>query len=365
MRLRHAVRPVLCTALLTYAACGSNSDKNGSPFGPDGQGDGDGDGNVDGGSGSGDGDGNGGGDGCQSVVAKTQRIPPHMLIVLDRSSSMKMNAVNRWDPSVAAVKSITAALQSKAEFGLMAFPSKTVNACGHPAEPDVAIAPNNAGPIATALDTSAMQPPSGARGLAYTPTAQTLESAADLLGDVSSDPDDTVAPRYVLLVTDGAPNCYMDRPPSNGNPVPQSVEGSVNAIGDMAKIGIKTYVIGYDTQSDNTLSGVLDQMASAGGTGDTKHRPVENESGLLDELEEIVLNAVSCTFKLDRAIKDVRKVSVKLDQTDLALNDAAAGWTPSPDGLTVTLNGSSCELLRGTAEHTVQIVETCEIITLE
>src|SRR4051812_44674672 len=115
-----------CGVLLLLAACNSDGGGgglgDGNPLGGDGDGSGNGDGDGSGnGNGDGDGDGSGNGDGdgyngdaCQSVIAKPQRIAPHMLILFDRSLSMGTNG--RWNPSVAAVKGLTTALDKTIQF---------------------------------------------------------------------------------------------------------------------------------------------------------------------------------------------------------------------------------------------------------
>jgi len=305
-----------------------------------------------------DGDGDGTGDGydgdtCQSVTVKPQRVAPHMLILFDRSDSMRV--YKRWAPSVSAVKSITKALDTKIEFGLMAFPNTAGDNCDAATTADVTIGLNHSAAIASSLD--------GMNPGGYTPTAPSLEAASEILGSVSQDPDAIgVAEKYVLLVTDGAPNCYNNKFPSNYDPVPQSVTGSVDAISQMTQAGIKTYVIGYDTQKDAKLRDALNQMAAAGGTGDTMHRAVENEAGLLAEFQEIAGNAVTCTYALEKPLSDVTKVSVKLDDTPLPLNGATTGWTPTADNRQVTITGEACQALKSVADHTVNIVETCDVV---
>src|SRR4051812_35144173 len=93
---------------------------------------------------TGDGDEN-----CQEQIVRNDRLAPDMLIVLDRSGSMKKGSVNRWDPSVMAVKAVTAQLGGGISFGLMSFPQRDDD-CGA-GELDVKIAANNGAAIATAL----------------------------------------------------------------------------------------------------------------------------------------------------------------------------------------------------------------------
>lgn len=349
-------------ALLLLGACDTDGSRSGleqdfdggRPLIGDGLGDGDG-------SGDGDDDGSGDGDGlnnaCQSVLVKPQRIAPHMLILFDRSDSMQQ--YGRWTPSVAAVKGITTALDKTIQFGLMAFPNTAGSGCSAATVADVNIGLNNGAAIAQKLD--AMDPDG------FTPTAPSLEAAATILGSVSQDPDAVgVAEKYVLLVTDGAPNCHNNIPPINYDPVAQSVTASVAAITDMANAGIKTYVIGYGTKANTTLNGklrpALNQMAAAGGTGDTTHRAVEDEAGLVAEFQKIAGNAVTCTYALNQPLTDVTKVSVKLDDVPLPLNGATTGWTPTADNRQVTITGEACKTLKSVDDHTVSIEETCDVV---
>jgi hypothetical protein len=312
---------------------------------------------------------------CQSSTVQTERVTPDMLIVLDRSLSMQQGS--RWAPSVSGLKAITAALQSSVGFGLMAFPGTS----GGSAPVDcfalgdvertaeclalqdlggtgltcttgninVPIGYNNAAAIAQALDGMA---PDGA-----TPTAATLQAARAELDKIVAGPDQLAAPKYVLLVTDGSPNC------SNGSlgagaPDLTAVSASVSAIQAMAQNGIKTYVLGYDTQSDATLRANLDQMARAGGTGDTVHRAIENESGLIAAFQQITTRALSCEFALDKQVIDKTFVRVLLDGAQLGVDDAN-GWVLSTDRRKVRVQGTACNALSSVG-HTLNVTVECE-----
>lgn len=391
----------LCACSLLALSCGS--DDNTTGIGGNGNGVG-GNGSIDGGSsggnagggnagggnaGGGNAGGGGGGDGgiCSATTVGTGRGAPDMLIVLDRSGSMQMNGVNRWTPSVNGIKSITASLQDRVSFGLMAFPGTgsgggtgggtaacdsitdfvqrlqciIMNSGGggggalggdacQAGSLNVPIAPNNAQVIAAALD--AMRP-NGA-----TPTAITLKAAHEALGTGgSSSPDAPPRTPYVLLVTDGAPNCTGGSF-GNGGQDPQAVTDSVAAIAAMAADGIKTYVLGYGTQNDATLKAALDQMAVAGDTGDTAHRPVEDEASLVQTFAAISGAVLSCDFKLDSAVNDKSFVLVTLDQKQLDV-DTPNGWVLGADRQTVTLVGTACETIKD-AGHSVSVSVQCD-----
>jgi hypothetical protein len=372
-------------ALMGVLACSSTDD---SRSGVDSDndpstGDGDGDGNNDeGGDGDGDGDGDGGdgdGDGefCEEHGVRSDRVTPDILIVLDRSGSMDASqngGVDRWGGSRDGVKAITEALDTTINFGLMTFPSD--EECGT-GSVNVPVGPETAGAIAQTLD--AMDP-NGA-----TPTRVSLEAARDALLSIVPGPDEVARPKYVLLVTDGAPNCEEGSMP----PIPDTsvcltapdpfqcitdllamaasavdqaaVDATVSAIQDLAADGVKTYVIGYSTQNVANLAAALDMMAAAGNTGDTQHRPVENRDNLVQEFEEIAGVAVSCEFVLDEAVDDPSKVLVTLDGEKLTVNEPD-GWTISADNRKVTVQGSACTTLQSGGDHKLLVQLKCEVV---
>lgn len=304
---------------------------------------------------------------CMSTTVQSGRVAPDILIVLDRSLSMKMDNVNRWDPSVAGLKTITSMLQDRVAFGLMVFPGpmavagdQSSVATNNPQACDtgtqrVQTGHKNAKAIAQALDQ--IQP--GGR----TPTAPTLAAAHQLINtNRQVDPDSLAAPQYVLLVTDGAPNCSTGigggiLGGGFGSGEPAAVDQSVSEITGMAKDGIRTYVLGYDTQNDPQLKSALDRMAAAGGTGDTAHRAIEDENSLIDQFQQITSVALSCEFTLDEAVNNPRRVLVKLDGKQLNLDDSN-GFRLS-DSRTVTLQGKACETVKKDG-HTLNVSVECE-----
>jgi hypothetical protein len=337
---------------------------------------------------------NGNGGVCEVRSVDSGRVPPDMLIVLDRSGSMKNGGVNRWDPSVSALKMITSSFGSSVSFGLLAFPGTAMNApppmptqdcstitdivaqiaciateaAGGVATVDTCVAGsvevpiglNNGMAIASALDRMA---PEGA-----TPTAVSLKAAHDAIGSGMAALDDTVKAKYVLLVTDGAPNCSSAASTGGGRGGrgfdQQAVDQSVAEIAAMAKDGVKTFVIGYNTKSDAQLSAALDRMAQAGGTGDTQHHAIEDGNSLLAEFQKIAGAAASCELVLNTAPANPSFVQVKLDDMQINLNDPN-GWTISADRRRITLQGSACAAVAGKERHQVSVHVLCEPVVLQ
>lgn len=299
---------------------------------------------------------------CERFEIKSGRIAPDMLIVLDRSGSMKTGDVNRWDPSVRAITTFTAALDDTINFGLMAFPGTAgvvggggkVCAAG---ELEVPIALDNGAAIATKL--------AALKLVDSTPTAPTLDAARKVLKDLQIIGDLTAhgAP-YVVLVTDGAPNCSVDNGQGAGpSGFDQTAfEDSVAAIEAMAADGIKTYVLGYDGSRDAQLEMSLDAMAVAGATGDRAHRSIENEAELVSAFEAIAGSVVSCDFELEQAPADASYVLVKVGGKVVRYADAN-GWTLSADKKTLTLQGSACAELEQLEGTSLSVEVECTVVS--
>jgi hypothetical protein len=341
-------------ALLSFGAACSSDDDDAGRGGADGDGDnGDGDGDGDGPA-DGDGDGDGEGDGndgiCEEVGVRADQTTPDMLIVLDRSGSM--GDEGRWDPSRAAVVSVTEQLEAAIRFGLMLFPLDDGGFFPDPSlacadgELEVPIAINNAGAIAERLGQTS---PFGG-----TPTGGSLEAAIGVLEARRGQPDQIPAPQFVLLVSDGQPTC----PDGEGFETTQAdIALATAAIDTLRAQGVKTYVIGYDTQTDSALASVLDEFAEHGGTG--QHRAVEDEATLVQEFREIAGEVVSCAFTLENEPEDPRYVEVTLDGEKLTINEPD-GWTIN--GRTVTLGGAACEKLQDGTEHKLLVQVKCSIV---
>jgi hypothetical protein len=304
---------------------------------------------------------------CEVVQLVADPQVPDMMIVLDRSGSMQDGG--RWMPSVSAVRKITQQLQSRIRFGLALFPEdntqtiSTMTTNGGfsisfgggdsclPGKVVVPIAEMNAGPIGMTLD---MTRPNGG-----TPTSETLLKLLDTFAETDSSPDAKQHPKFVLLVTDGAPTC----PNGNGGEANQpDIDASYSAIEMLTDHMVKTYVIGYDTMSpgNEMLAQVLDGFAQRGGTGDMKHRPVEDEASLTAALESIASTIATCSFALDKAPPRADYVLVTLDGKQLNLDDAN-GWR-MVDDKTVEIVGQACNTFKSGA-HLLNAQVQCMVVT--
>ena len=297
---------------------------------------------------------------CEELVARAMPTTPDMLIVLDRSRSMKDGNINRWDPSGSAVKAITSNLDDQIRFGLMLFPKPcaptdvlcALQACT-PGELEVPVDLGTSGAIASELD--------GTQPLGGTPTGATLQAAQAILDARVAGPDGAAAPKYILLVTDGQPTCPSAKGSGTATAAQLTADRqlTVSAIDALLKSGAKTYVIGYDAKSDAKLASALTEFAQRGGTGD--YRAVEDEASLLTEFQKIAGEVVSCSYNLDTAPTDPSYVLVELDGKQLNLNQPD-GWSIS--GTAVTVQGQACATLQDGKDHTLSVKVKCDVVPI-
>jgi hypothetical protein len=336
-------------------------------------------------SGDGDTDAGGGGGGTDAPVAARDGMPPgydatcealvlrsmpgisNVLIVLDRSSSMYREAgfgiagVDRWNPAVAAVRSVTSALDDRIQFGLMLFANPDAPAgmtlCGA-GKLDVPPAPGTF----AAIDAELTGDPNDLTG-SWTPTAVSLDAARVALADVPGR-------NYVLLLTDGAPNCNgaldgrtcrcgSDTMSCADNPrLCIDSDRTVAAVEALREAGIETFVVGYDT---SIWADVLDRMAAAGGTDYTAHIPVGDEASLEAAMTAIAGSVISCNVELAAPPDAIQYVNVTLDGVEVPHESVASGgasWALVGDRQ-IELRGEACATLRDGAEHVLGITREC------
>jgi hypothetical protein len=329
----------------------------------------------DGGSGSGSAGGDSGGSGagsaggdsstsqgpmnsCDVQVVRATQAVPDMLVVLDRSSSMLPDGndqkTDRWAGSVSAVVDVTRAFDERVNFGLVTYPGP--QATGKRGDPNacstgalrVGIDEKRGGAIASTLS---MTRPGG-----YTPTAATLREVAKVFAMREIGDQNVVAPRYIMLVTDGDPNCANGTSsPLSNDPIAR--QQTIDAIAELTKSGVQTFVVGYQTGTTD-FAATLDQMATAGGTGQSKHRSVESGADLTAVFEDIAGRAVSCSYTLEAPVDDHDFVVVTVNGKKRDYQAPNDGWSLGPDHQTVTVTGAACDEVRKGATFGVQVV--CE-----
>jgi hypothetical protein len=420
MRARHLALSscLFTTAAALAVACGSGDDDNGGATIPSGGSggaaaasgsSGGGSGNAGGSFGGGfpgGGDGNSGGSGgsagepnCGGETLASKTKPVNILIVMDKSGSMNEElegTVSRWGGVKLALGTALNATQADIAFGLSLFPYDPADPTGNitctmpsSAEPVVAVTSTDARTaILGALE--ATEPGGG------TPTAEALRLAleyftagtgATLEGD-----------NYVLLATDGGPNCNADHPGCDAATCTQNIDGlcppppigpethccdnnlvedclddaaSVAAVAALASAGIETFVVGIP--GTDAYESTLNAMAEAGGhpqSGTVKYFSVSEAGGvdaLAETFERITKDLVTkCEQQLTEPPPRGRVdlINVKIDDEVIYLleeDQEGDGWkydeNTSPP--TVTIVGAPCTRIETEGVEKLEFIFGC------
>ena len=282
---------------------------------------------------------------CSSDLVETTIVgdPPDMLLTVDISGSM-CTPLFSLSPSMTsklqimrdALDGVVGEYEARINFGLMLFPAET-DACA-PGTVRNDIAARNADAIGGTLGgltVSVFGCPLAHPGA--TPTHTTLDAAATYYASIPENP----IGRYVLLATDGLPNCGPPLPDGEGTE--ETVDETVAAIEALRTAGIQTYVLGFG--SDLTGGGTaLDRMATAGGTGSPYS--ARSASELESALDAIAAEVVppSCTVELDGPPRDPRLFQVRFDGGDPIPRDETRtrGWDYDRASNTITFYGAEC-----------------------
>jgi hypothetical protein len=221
-----------------------------------------------------------------------------------------------------------------------------------------------------------------------TPTAAALDAALAYFS--TGDGKDLKGDRFVLLATDGGPNCGNDDakcaadhctpnldglcPADQGNCC--DGEGSyclddaavVQKIKSLADAGVPTFVIGIP--GTESYADYLNAFASAGGVPNPSMPPayyaVSAEGGvdgLTRTFSNITTHLVrSCDVDLGAAAPDRRLVNVAVDCT-IVPYEAGAGWNIDPDApTTLALAGEACERVKREGARRIDVVYGCPTV---
>jgi hypothetical protein len=311
--------------------------------------------------------------------------PPNLYYVLDRSASMSENG--KWNTIRTVVSGLMASIGPRAQFAATVFPSPLSSS-------------NNQYACAAGTEVFPLtlgDAPAGTKGPHYqaflqsmelapvggTPTAATLASLIHPLTQLSGK-------TFVILATDGAPNCNTDETSCNAaactlniesdypcSPTTQSCcdpsvtpgstgencidqDATASSITALKNAGILTYVIGIP--GSEAYAAALDQFAEAGGTSRGSEpqyyaATTSDETAIQTTLSTVAAKIVgSCTITLSAAPPDPSLVNVYFDET-LVAQDPANGWVIN--GATVTLEGTSCTQVTTGQVLDVRVIAGC------
>ncbi len=386
---------------MTLGACGPSDDHppHASGIGNGSQGSG---GLLEGTGGSGDGDCEGPPQlsetgPCGNEIVPVVQEKPNLYFVLDASGSMAEtldgSSSSRLTAAKSAITDVLHELGHRIRYGLAAYPGFGADSCAAGAEifetkegdPVQCVNKRRAGPVLSsfAAKLAAIEPGGG------TSIAATLEEITPIVSALEGE-------TFVVLVTDGAPNCN-DNAACGVNDCMLNIEGlrfndiicddsfnccdpdlvgdaragsncvdrsgTLDAVTALSDAGVKTYVVGVP--GSEFYATLLDQLAEAGGTARAgeahAYYPVSDTDSLNSVLKSIGTSvSTSCDITLQDALHiDEKTINVYFDAR-LIESDPDDGWTYEYP--TVTLHGAPCdELLSGEVVQ-VQVVAGCPTI---
>lgn len=301
---------------------------------------------------------------CGGTRVNLRQQRAEVVLVVDRSGSMNeldASGTRKWPTLIAVLHDVLPSIEESVALGLVLFPSAQVpmataaQVCGTPAELDPRPSFSNASGVLSVLD---LAHPGGG-----TPTHDAVALAAQYF-DRSPD---ALGRRYVVLATDGAPNCNLTLdptacvcagPPGTCTPSPGSGPitnclddtRTIDTIRTLAARGIETFVVGL--LGVESFASVLDAMAVAGGhprSASPRYYAATDRAELATALRGITTTLVDCRFRLEGPPPDPNLVDVRLGGTSL-IRDVSHrdGWDWTDNmHLEVTFHGPTCDQVRG------------------
>ena len=316
---------------------------------------------------------------CECLDVPLFVDPPTIYFVLDRSGSM--GSPDKWNQVRVTVGKIMRSLGPRASFGAAMFPAaSTTDAC-LPGDEIMSVRAGDPpssgvdGPTTSALLASTRVTPGGG-----TPTGPTLELVRTRLDKIAGQ-------KFVILATDGAPNCNpnagcgYDRcqlnienrqgcpkegprnccePPDGLRENCTDSASTLAAISGLKTSGVPVYVVGLPGAAP--YASLLEEMATMGGTAlstSPKYFAVNaaSEDVMLTALKKVAAKITgTCTFDLKEEPADASLVNVYMDDVVLPF-EPVNGWTIS--GKTVTLVGAACERVKNGDALDVRIIAGC------
>ena len=299
---------------------------------------------------------------CGGLTHETTRPLVDVVLVLDRSASMDYsiesdcyctsnttyggnlcantaNCTTRWNAIKPAV-STTLTTSSYVNWGLKLFPSSSASNCGVSKDMEVTIKSDPAQSLQSQTD---IQTQVNTIQLSLgTPTAAALLAATAYLKTL---PDSNK--KFILLATDGQPNCGGN--PASINSV--DVPGATSAATAANTAGFPVYVVGIGPSLDN-----LTQIAKAGGT--TDYYPVSSPDQLAAALSTISKLVGSCSFTLNDTPPDPNNIAVYVNKGKVD-QGAIDGWTYDATSQAILLTGTYCDDIKAGKDTAVQILFGC------
>ncbi|MGZ3426845.1 MAG: vWA domain-containing protein [Polyangia bacterium] len=282
--------------------------------------------------------------GKQTFPIMASKVSPNIMMTVDESGSMKDpiagSAMSKWSALVASVNDLFMKYSGSAQWGLSVFPHTPSNACGA-GQIDIAVAAGTTQAILAKINSMNDGNIGG-----NTPTNQTLQAE---LGSAAGLADATKS-NYVLLMTDGQPNCGGDA---------KAVAATIAQLYAQTP-SVRTFVVGIGDGASSD-PGALNSWADAGHTaraGATHYYQVNTAGDLTTAFADIVNGVASCTYALTMKPADASLIVAYIGGVAVP-QDPANGTTYDPGSNSLLFHGSSCDQIKSGASSSLDIVYGC------
>jgi hypothetical protein len=333
--------------------------------------------------------------GCGESSVEAEFRTTNILLVIDKSGSMDDQPEgfesNKWEALKGALEEALPDVAEEMNFGVVLYPYSADEQIPLDCNGDICCTAPTGGTINVPIEKGTESVPKILSELdntspgGGTPTAAALEAAyqyytqgagASLKGD-----------RYVLLATDGGPNCNGLNSCEGSTCTPNldgqcSIDNCCDGMGtyclDDASVieqiealkdaGISTFVIGIP--GTEQYAEYLDQFAVAGGvpnpSGDPDYYAVSAEDGvaaLAQTFKDITTHLVrGCEVPLEYEAPDRNKVNVAVN-CEVVPHDDGAGWEISEDDAKVLiLKGETCDWIQEEGARRIDVFFGCNTI---
>jgi len=295
---------------------------------------------------------------CRPQPLPVERFAAEVILVIDRSGSMSErtpSGVTRWQAVTTALSRVLPAVERELLVGLTQFPgpARGDTQCGDNSRIELAPRLLNANNVLATLGRTA---PTGG-----TPTFDALRAAQAWYR--ANPPSGRVRGRYLLLATDGGPNCNASlvgatctcTNPRTGCNLPRGElaclddDRTVNLLRELSGAGVATFVIGTPGDDPGSLPQTLDRMAIAGGrprpgAGASRFYRAEDVDEFATAFRSITTELVRCRY-VTNPVDDPAQVSVTVGGREVPRDPRRADgwdWTSVSSG-EVVLFGAACE----------------------
>jgi hypothetical protein len=286
------------------------------------------------------------GSACAAWSGEGRNLPAVLQLVVDVSGSMEDDAPggggSKWAVTKAALTDAITALPDSVSVGVLYYPNKDTGSSTTPLDVSQCVNVDEMVPIgelgtngqrATVLDSL-----NRANTGSYTPThdAYRYALAQSLM------PYQTNAPKFMLLITDGAPtramNCIGENGGNGGSPPDSPTQPIIDEISGAAAVGINTFLIG-SPGSEQSSSGMdmrpwLSQAAIEGGTA---AQPCDANGPTFCHMD--MTQEPDFSAALNAGLGSV--VGQVIDTCTFAIPAAPAGQTINPDQTNLIVNWSN------------------------